>query len=199
MCPNCTRQLQKCQLNNSCVLWKQPIPVFAWGAYGGMLKRSIALMKYEKHPEVARLLGTWLGQEWLVSAPPQVQQLKLLVVPIPLHPQKLKQRGFNQAALIGKSFCYVTGFTLKQNGLKRVQNTQALYALSSNERKKNLAGAFMLGKDLHQINQLNNTKVLIIDDIYTTGTTVTEAVMTLSQAGVEVIGVAVTATSLRYG
>ncbi len=193
LCPNCTKQLQKCQLNNACVLWKQPLPIFAWGAYGGILKRSIAVMKYEKHPEIGRLLGQWLGQQWLVDAPIQAQS-GFFVVPIPIYPEKLKKRGFNQAAQIAKGFCDVTGFQIKENGLQRVHETQALYNLSPSERKKNLTGAFAVGKDLYGCSK----SVLIIDDIYTTGATVQEAVITLNHAGIEVIGTAATAITIKH-
>jgi ComF family protein len=195
LCPSCTKQLQKCQLNDPCVLWKQPTPVFAWGAYGGILKRSIAVMKYDQNPEIGHLLGQWLGQQWLLSAPLQAQKVgKLVVVPIPIHPNKLKHRGFNQAALISKGFCDVTGFQLKENGLRRVHDTQSQHGLSQRERKKNLVGAFVVGKGL---NTLNNTKVLLVDDIYTTGATVAEAVITLNEARIEVIGIAATAIPVR--
>lgn len=188
LCPNCTKQLQKCQLNNACILWKQPLPIFAWGAYRGILKRSIAVMKYEQHPEIARMYGQWLGQQWLQDAPIGVQS-GLLVVPIPIHPEKLKKRGFNQAALIAKGFSDVTGFQIKENGLQRVHETQAQHSLSQSERKKNLTGAFAVNKDLYGCSK----RLLIIDDIYTTGATVNEAVITLNHIGVEVVGVAVVA------
>ncbi len=85
-CHNCTRQLQKCQRKDQISLWQEPIPVFGWGEYGGPLKRAIAAMKYENQPQIARPLGQWLGEAWLLNSPKQDSQP--VVVPIPMHPRK---------------------------------------------------------------------------------------------------------------
>lgn len=188
-CEYCTRQLQKCYLPNSNA-WHQPLPVFAWGAYGGILKRAITVMKYDNQPQIARPLGQLLGEAWLYL-PPQQQ---LVVVPIPLHKNKQKDRGYNQAALIAQSFCATTGLKLKLNGLKRVKDTKAQSKISKLEREKNLAEAFELGPDFrHRPNAL----VLLIDDIYTTGATASSAIQTFNQAGIEVLGLAVTAATIK--
>jgi ComF family protein len=150
-------------------------------------------MKYENQPQIARPLGQWLAQAWLVSAP-QCSQ-KIVVVPIPLHASKQKQRGYNQAALIAQSFCETTGFTLKPNGLERMRGTEVQHKLSLTEREKNLAQAFALGKDFLHRNP--KTSVLLIDDIYTTGATAKSAVNTLSQAKIAVLGLAATAIAIK--
>jgi predicted amidophosphoribosyltransferase len=111
-----------------------------------------------------------------------------------MHPNKQKKRGYNQAALIAKSFCETTGLRLKLNGLERVQETEALYPLSATEREKKLAEAFGIGKDFSLGSKV---AVLLIDDIYTTGSTVRAATKTLHQAGIFVLGVATTATTQR--
>ncbi|MBD2771766.1 ComF family protein [Iningainema tapete] len=189
-CEYCLRQLTKCKLSDSNLLWHQPLPVFAWGAYGGVLKRAIAVMKYEKQPQIALPLGQLLGQAWLSNSPQQ----KVVVVPIPLHKNKQKQRGYNQAALIAQSFCATTGLKLKLNGLLRVQETKAQFELSAVEREKNLLGAFGVGKGF---SRGSNTPVLLIDDIYTTGATASSAQQTLERAGIEVLGLAVAAATIK--
>ncbi len=50
-------------------MWQEPVPVFGWGVYGGSLKRAIAAMKYENQPQIARPLGQWLGEAWLLNSP----------------------------------------------------------------------------------------------------------------------------------
>lgn len=192
LCQNCTRQLQKCYLKDPRYLWKDPLPVFAWGAYGGILKRAIAAMKYENQPQIARCLGQWLGEAWLLHSPMCDQ--KVVVVPIPLHPNKQKDRGYNQAALIAQSFCETTGLKLKQNGLTRVRATEAQYSLSASERAKNLTEAFGIGKDFRRRPEAS---VLLVDDIYTTGATVMSAMQTLNQAGMKVVGLAASAITLK--
>ncbi|MEC4819796.1 MAG: ComF family protein [Scytonema sp. PMC 1069.18] len=190
-CDRCYKQLQKCCLPNPSVLWHQPLPVFSWGTYGGSLKRAIAALKYQNQPQIARPLGQWLGEAWVSYLSMNTQ---CVVVPIPMHPNKQKKRGYNQAALIAKSFCETTGLRLKLNGLERVRETEALYPLSPVEREKKLAEAFGIGKDFSHGSKVS---VLLIDDIYTTGSTVRSATKTLHQAGIFVLGVATTATTHR--
>ncbi len=108
------------------------------GAYGGVLKRAIArsadacmriaTMKYENQPQIARPLGQLFGEAWLLHSP---MSDRVVVVPIPLHLNKQKERGYNQAALIAQSFCETTGLKLKQNGLERVRATEVQYSLSA--------------------------------------------------------------------
>lgn len=192
LCQNCQRQLEQCQLSPPQFEGKGGIAVVAWGEYGGLLKRAIAAFKYENYPQLARPLGSYLGKTWLTLSAPASTFLKPIVVPIPLHPEKQKQRGYNQAELIARSFCAVTGLPLKPQGLKRIKNTKALFGLTPEEREQTVAQAFIVGKGLK-----SGQTVLILDDIYTTGTTGYTAQMTLQQAGINVIGVAAIAAAQR--
>jgi len=194
-CPYCTKQLQKCQHKDPAALWKQPIPVFGWGIYGGVVKRAIAVMKYENQPQIARPLGQWLGEAWLLSNVSKSPQTPPLVIPIPLHPQKQKTRGYNQAALIAESFCQTTGLKLQINGLKRVQDTQAQFGLSVSERESNVSEAFAVGEELRR--RRLKVPVLLVDDIYTTGATTRSAVQILHQDGIAVLGLAAVTTPLQ--
>ncbi|MDP5339098.1 MAG: ComF family protein [Nodularia sp. (in: cyanobacteria)] len=194
-CPYCTKQLQSCQHKDPAALWQQPIPVFGWGIYGGIVKRAIAVMKYENQPQIARPLGQWLGEAWLLSNVSKCQPTLPLVVPIPLHPQKQKTRGYNQAALIAQSFCQTTGLKLQINGLKRVQETKAQFGLSVSERESNLAEAFAVGEELRR--RRLHVPVLLVDDIYTTGATTRSAVKILNQHGITVLGLVAVTTSLK--
>ncbi len=186
LCPNCIRQLQKCHNPNT-----HSLPIFAWGAYGGILKRAIATMKYENHPEIARPLGQLLAQAWLSH---QECDRNLVAVPIPLHAEKLKQRGYNQATLIAQSFCEVTGLRLKKHGLKRIKATEAQFGLSASQREENLTEAFGLGSDLRVPPKF---PVLLVDDIYTTGATTRSAIQTLHQSGISVYGLVAVATTAK--
>lgn len=190
-CQDCTRQLQRCQICHLSWLLAD-IPVFAWGVYGGTLKRAIAALKYDSQPQLAQPLGQWLGQAWLNS---QLASTRSIVVPIPLHADKQKQRGYNQAALLAQSFCEITGLHLQQTGLKRIRATEALFGLSTSEREKNLAMAFELASGFrrHRL----KSPVLLLDDIYTTGATARSAAQTLQQMGIAVCGLVVIAITQR--
>ncbi len=192
LCLECWRQLQKCHLPDPSFLWQNPLPVFAWGTYSGILKRAVAAMKYENQPQIARSLGQCLGEAWRLNSPRCPKQL--VVVPIPLHISKQKKRGYNQAALIAQSFCETTGLKLKLNGLERIRETKEQFRLSASLREKNLAEAFRLGKDFRR---LPDAATLLVDDIYTTGATAKCAVQTLTQAGIAVLGLAATAITVK--
>lgn len=183
LCNNCNRQLNQCRSSNPRFLGQGNLPVLIWGQYSGLLKRAIACLKYENQPQLARPLGERLGQTWLkASAVPTSD--KPVVVPIPLHPEKEKQRGYNQAELIARAFCEATGLPLQSQGLKRIKQTEALFGLSPQQRENQVAEAFVLGKRFN-----SQGKVMLLDDIYTTGATVKAAKITLQQAGFQVIGV----------
>lgn len=189
-CQDCVRQLQRCQLPHSS--WQGQLPIFAWGVYGGTLKRAIAVLKYENQPQLARPLGHWLAEAWLNS---QLASTQVIVVPIPLHPNKQKQRGFNQAAVLAQSFCEMTGLELQQKGLERTQETTAQFGLSVSDREKNLAMAFQLGSGFRHHRPRH--PVLLLDDIYTTGATARSAAQTLQQQGIVVCGMVAIATTVK--
>jgi ComF family protein len=193
VCEYCQRQLLRCQLKTQSNLWQGELPVFVWGSYSGTLKQAIAALKYNNQTQLARPLGYWLGQAWLKS--PATHVKKLTVVPIPLHPTKLQQRGYNQAELIAQSFCQFTGYKEQAQGLERVRSTDAQFSLSVKEREQNLADAFIVGKNLSQ--HPPSTPVVLVDDIYTTGATVFSAAQAFRKAGIPVYGVVAIATSKK--
>ncbi|MBT9316555.1 ComF family protein [Leptothoe spongobia] len=168
------------------------LPVFAWGQYRGLLKQTLALLKYGNQDELGNWLGFQLGQYWLRNGYHKTYHPQPVVIPIPLHNQKLQQRGYNQAALIAKGFCRVTGLALAEHGLIRTKATSAMYTLDAQDRQKNLANAFQLGTAL----PTTLKPILIIDDIYTTGATAHAATIPLVKAGYNIIGITTVARSL---
>ncbi len=191
LCQYCQRQLQQCQFAKPEQFWQNE-RVFVWGAYGGALKRAIAQMKYKNHPELAKPLGYWLGETWRKS-PISANLVKVTVVPIPMYPEKQRKRGFNQAELLARSFCDCTGLPLQPQGLERIRDTKAQFGLNAVEREKNLDGAFSLGKAFR--GKRPPGAVLLLDDIYTTGTTIRAAEKALQTSGIQVCGVAAIATT----
>jgi ComF family protein len=189
-CSYCHKQLQRCQLTDPGRFWHSEQRVFVWGEYGGALKRAIAALKYDGNPQLAKPLGGWLAEAWLSF--PELAIDNLTVVPIPLHQEKLKQRGFNQAELLAESFCELTGLPLQRHGLERVKNTQALFALTPLQRQAEMKNALSLGKDFRR--RLPRDRVLLVDDIYTSGTTVKSAIQILKVSGISVYGTVALAT-----
>jgi ComF family protein len=187
-CRYCQRQIQDCQLVQPDRYWQGDLPLFAWGKYQGSVKQSIGKLKYDGHRSIGNLYGEWLANSWQKSTPLGVPT-KLIVIPIPLHPEKLASRGFNQAELIARSFCQVTGAKLDLS-LQRTRSTVAQFGLSKSARQENVAGAFSLVNSPLK----PGLTVLLIDDIYTTGATVRSVASVIRSIQVNVCGVAVIAT-----
>jgi ComF family protein len=195
LCLDCQRQLQRLQLPDSEQTWQPPLPVFAWGAYAGSLKRALTVLKYNHQPQLAQPLGDWLAQRWLTFSgrEPFAKKQSLVVVPIPLHAEKQRQRGYNQAELLAQAFCRRTGLALNADGLIRQRATAAQFGLSASERTENLTDAFEIGTGL--LNGRAST-VLLLDDIYTTGATARTAAATLRRQQISVYGIVTIARAL---
>ena len=193
-CPDCQRRLQAERLD-SWPVTTSPWPLYAWGIHRGALRRAIYCLKYEGQRRIGAVLGEWLGSRWLESRQKRsgsqgshdlLSRHDYTVVPIPLHAERLRQRGYNQAALISQAFCERTGLRHLPDALVRVRATAAQHELNPLQRQQNLAGAFALKR-------APATPVLLVDDIYTTGSTVQAAQQVLVAAGIPVAGVVVVA------
>lgn len=178
-CTDCDRQLRACALERPSADWRGELPLFVWGKYEGMLKRSIAALKYNAQPQIAQPLGFWLGEAWRQN----MQMPACTIVPIPLHANRQKQRGYNQATLLAESFCQATRLPIAPDALWRIRSTEAQFKLSVGDRAENVADAFAVNP------ACRDREVLLLDDIYTTGATVKAAASSLQQRGIRVRGV----------
>ncbi len=183
-CLDCQRRLERDRLTHPAQFWQDSPRVFAWGNYADTLKRTISKLKYDRHPELAELLGTALARSWIEA---DMNRTQLTVIPIPLHIEKQQQRGYNQAELISRAFCHLTGDSHQPNGLQRIRATEALFNLSPQQREKTLEQVFEIGKIR------GDRQVLLIDDIYTTGATARTAMRVLHRHQIRVLGIAVVA------
>lgn len=194
LCSACQRQVQCCQLSRSrqYAQLDDGLSLFSWGHYGGSLRQLIACLKYDNQPQLGTLLGQWLGQTWLRAGILQKTQPQFglprtpVVMPIPLHPDKLQLRGYNQAHLVANQFCHVTKLQYVQHGLGRVRATQPQFSLSAEARSQNVANAFQVSPILARYRR---HPIWLLDDIYTTGATARSAAQTLQQQGFIVQGV----------
>lgn len=189
VCRDCDRQLHQTQFPNPQRYWRNELPLFVWGNYDGITKRAIAAMKYDNQPQLGPWFGRQLAQQWRKTLP---QNPQVTVMPIPLHPQKQQQRGFNQAELISRQFAQLMGLPHDARSLQRTKATQALFELNVQQRQRELQQAFYVTPQ--SIPKLRQRPILLIDDIYTTGTTALEAQQTLQSVGLTVYGIAAIAT-----
>jgi len=167
LCPECRRQ--------NVYFNRAFIPTL----YEGVMKKVIHLLKYNKKTGVMRTLEKIMRSYFncLNSSFPSLD----LVVPIPLHRKKLRERGFNQAELIAKVVAKHLQVRLTKGNLKRTKATITQTSLDRKERKRNLREAFTV-KNRDEFQAKN---VLLVDDVYTTGTTIKEAAKVLKEARVK--------------
>ncbi|MBW6463741.1 MAG: ComF family protein [Firmicutes bacterium] len=138
-------------------------------------------LKYRKKRSLARPLGAWLGRE--IDA--QTNFNPTILTPIPLHKERKKERGFNQSELLARSAAKVLGIPC-DNLLERTRNTPSQTLVSRRERRDNISGAFRCRKKIGK-----NDIVLLVDDIYSTGSTMKEAASVLKKQGATVFAAAV--------
>lgn len=145
--------------------------------YDSVMKESISRFKYKNRREY----GDFYVREILKSCEAAVRSWNIdLIVPIPLHKSRRRKRGFNQAELIAKKLGKELGIPVSLDALFRVRKTKPQKELNDQERKSNLKHAFRTGKQ-----DLEFKKILLVDDIYTTGSTIDAAASVLLDHGAE--------------
>lgn len=120
-----------------------------------------------------------------------------ILIPVPLHPLRLLARRYNQAALLAHKFSKETGIPVFLDGLKRVRHTPSQGHLNAGERAKNVKKAFAVTP--RYIEQIKGKNILLIDDVYTTGSTVNECARALKKAGAFEVNVLCIARVVKEG
>ena len=183
-----------------CGLCRRIEPAFAraaaYGSYESGLRELIHLLKYGGVRPAANVLGRMLA-EAIASLEPAFPADSIAVIPVPLHRTKLRQRGFNQADLIARSAMKVSRpgnrLHLCAGILERKRETTSQIGLTSHQRRENLRGAFRVAQPA----AVTGREVLVVDDVYTTGATVSECARVLRRAGATKVWVATVARTLK--
>lgn len=140
------------------------------------IKEAIYRFKYNDH----RLYGEFFGDEIGRRYSEKIKKWNAdVIMPVPIHKKRLKKRGYNQAEIISKNLGKYMNIPVDKYSLKRIKNTCPQKKLSNNLRYKNVENAF---KTYGNIVEYKN--VILVDDIYTTGSTIDECARELLKAGV---------------
>ena len=146
--------------------------------YDGIMRRSVTRYKYYG----CREYGDFYARAMYRYAQKELREWKPdLIVPVPVHRSKERQRGFNQAALLAEKIAEGLSLPVNTRGLRRIHSTAPQKKLGKYERDENLKHAFVA--DARYLQGVR--RVLLIDDIYTTGSTVNYCAGALKQAGIE--------------
>jgi len=173
-CQKCGKPLVS-EASTTCGGCLQDEPAFVYarsfGLYDHALRKAINLLKYHNVRRLSRPLSDILLR---MNIPPAD-----VVIPVPLHEKRLKQREFNQSALFGKYVAQRLDLTLTLNCLVKLRNTAQQVGLSSQDRNKNIRKAFRV----NHAELIKGKDILLIDDVITTGATVRECSYVLKKAG----------------
>jgi ComF family protein len=156
---------------------KPHLGIYSVSVYEGTLRTALHRFKFKKRKKLTRPLGILMVK--YLSHNPGIEMKKVdVIIPVPLHRKRLRQRGFNQAELLAR---VISKYFEKPvvSALERVKNTRAQFDLPREERFKNIAGAFKVSDP----KAVFNRRVLLLDDIYTTGSTIAECARALRIAG----------------
>ncbi len=183
LCPCCGRVFARREgADHLCGPCQTDPPAFtrarAAALYEGPVALAITRFKYGRRLDHLPVLQSWLKKPWCRELVAGAE----LILPVPLHPRRLKARGFNQALLLAETFPETP---LRRETLVRVRHTPPQVGLNPRERRENVQGAFALPRP----QEVKGKTVLLVDDLYTTGATVRECARVLKRAGAEQVDV----------
>ena len=184
MCPRCGLPFEGAGPDHLCGECITSPPAFgqlvAVYQYGGPAADAVMRLKYGKRTHLAKPLG-----EMIHSVTMAISKVDL-VVPVPLHPKRLRKRGFNQSVLLAIPIASALKARLETKSIKRIRDTDPQAGQSRDDRRENIKGAFSVTCK----RRFNDKQVLLVDDVVTTGTTVREVAKVIMAAGAASVSVA---------
>jgi len=158
-------------------------------AYGGVAGRMVQALKFSDRTDLAPWMARWMlrpAGELIADAD--------VVVPVPLHRRRFFLRRFNQSAELARAFARLARLSYEPSALIRRRVTRQQVGLGAREREENVRGAFFVPPEGERI--LRGKRVILIDDVFTTGATVAAATRALKRAGVREVDVLTFARAL---
>lgn len=148
-------------------------------AYSGVARDMVRGLKYNDRTDLA----PWMAR-WMVRAGADLVADADVIVPVPLHWRRFLSRRFNQSAELARAVSELSGVRFEPTTIKRVKKTRQQVGLTSMQREDNVRAAFRVAPDTEI--KVRGQRVLVVDDVYTTGATVSAVTKALSKAGATV-------------
>lgn len=157
------------------------VRVFCATFYKDNTKKLIRAVKYHNEKGLVYYQAKLMCDYWNTL---DIKQENFIVVPVPMHKSRKKKRKYNHMDLVADAFVSLVGenLVLDTTLIERIKDTKPQYKLTYDERQKNLKNAFLLSKDFEKY---KDKKILIVDDILTTGSTLQEIIKTLQAKGLQ--------------
>jgi ComF family protein len=171
------------------------VPLHAAAAFyffrkDGRVQRILHQLKYKGAAELGRELGRMYGRE-LIRV--EAFSKEDCIIPVPLSPEKLRIRGFNQSEVFAEGLAQVMGCEMIPEGLEKIRNNTTQTRKSRYGRWENAAGIYRVGRPA----EVSGRRILLVDDVVTTGATLESCARTLHEAGASAISIACIAAALR--
>ncbi len=176
-CICCATFLEEMGICSQCQ--KEPPPYShtqAIFSYTYPVNKLIQAAKFSQNIAVLNLLGNMMAQHLIIDQHPDV------LIPVPLHPKRLRYRGYNQSLELAKCITKQRGIPFDYKACKRIKNTHSQATLSAEQRQSNIVGAF-------SVTQVEWQHIALIDDVMTTGATVGELAKVFLGVGVQRVDV----------
>lgn len=178
-CPRCAcfTPLER-RPEHACPPGAETASMLACFPYMAELRERLHRLKYHGKAEIAADFGPLLAERWREFAANKITAAA--IVPVPLHPARFAERGYNQSELLARALAREIGLPVYARAVSRVKNTAPQHELSPAERSLNLRGAFAAGPDIAKVRSQN---IILLDDIITTGATAANCAAVLRAGG----------------
>lgn len=148
----------------------------AWGVHSGALRHAVIALKFGRKTKLAHLLARLMTATLLKEF--DIADIDS-IIPVPLHKKRLRWRGFNQSLLLAREISSATGIDVDFLSLKRTRLTKPQTRLPLKQRSENVKGAFQVVR----ANFVKDRRILLVDDVFTSGATIAECALTLKSHG----------------
>ena len=175
MCPNCYDKLEfSGRISNRII---DGVDIYCAGVYTKELQKLIRGVKYHKQRELAYFQAKFMYEYF--SEIKNLKNKEFVLIPVPLHKNRIKKRKYNHMELVCEEFAKLSGYKTEFDLIRRIKDTKPQYKLSRKERLKNLSEAFEVNNNILD----KETHLLLMDDICTTGSTFEEMINSLKKNG----------------
>jgi competence protein ComFC len=183
MCPECFSRIK---------FMKSYLGIHSVSVYEGTLRTAIHRFKFKGRKKLAQPLGILLVNYLGNGQTVKMEEIDV-IVPVPLHKNRLRQRGFNQVELLGESVSKYYEIPIIC-ALERIRYTDSQFGLPREQRFKNVRGAFKITES----KSIYNKRILLLDDIYTTGATIAECTTVLKRGGAKRVEILTLSRALEH-
>ena len=180
LCQSCENKIKKYEINKFTI--RQNVEMINIYKYDGIIREKIIEYKFQDKSYLYKTFAKMILKNEKTCG---FFKKYDIIIPVPIHKKRKAQRGYNQVELIAKQLSKNTHLKLENNVLIKQKNIISQSELNKNQRKQNIKDAFKI----INVEKIQNKKVLLIDDIYTTGSTINECCKTLKKAKIEKIGI----------